>query len=236
MRLEGAGGSRRGGGPRPGVRGPTTSGRRLPSSHAAIDAGIARGALDEAAAFVRAKARHCFEVKRGESRGRPAAGPAGGRAGGDRPGGGDAAGRRAGRQRMRPRRAGRGALDAQQGGARLDRVCYRQAAADQAAVDAASALFELGGTRGAHWPEPGPALAQRTHAHPLHDPVRWAAAHRSRWTLTGTPAALARLCYDPSGSWSWDRPSRRARTKWAATALASRARWRVLGAWWSTVI
>ena len=80
-----------------------------------------------------------------------------------------------------------GRLDAQQAGDASIAVAIAKAAADRAAVDAASALFELGGTRSAaaglnldrHW--------RNARTHTLHDPVRWKLQRIGRWTLTGTP-------------------------------------------------
>ena len=167
--------------------GPTTYGAFAQLMHAAIDAGIARGALDEAAAFVRAKARPWFE------------------AGVDKAADDPLLVQRAGELAVTVRAAetlladaGRqldaaegeraaGRLDAQQTGAASIAVAIAKAAADRAAVDAASALFELGGTRSAaaglnldrHW--------RNARTHTLHDPVRWKLQHIGRWTLTGTP-------------------------------------------------
>jgi SfnB family sulfur acquisition oxidoreductase len=167
--------------------GPTTYGAFAQLMHAAIDAGIARGALDEAAAFVRAKARPWFE------------------AGVDKAADDPLLVQRAGELAVTVRAAetlladaGRqldaaegeraaGRLDAQQAGAASIAVAIAKAAADRAAVDASSALFELGGTRSAaaglnldrHW--------RNARTHTLHDPVRWKLQHIGRWTLTGTP-------------------------------------------------
>ena len=167
--------------------GPTTDGAFAQLMHAAIDAGIARGALDEAAAFVRAKARPWFE------------------AGVDKAADDPLLVQRAGELAVTVRAAetlladaGRqldaaegeraaGRLDAQQAGAASIAVAIAKAAADRAAVDTASALFELGGTRSAaaglnldrHW--------RNARTHTLHDPVRWKLQHIGRWTLTGTP-------------------------------------------------
>lgn len=167
--------------------GPTTYGAFAQLMHAAIDAGIARGALDEAAAFVRAKARPWFEAGVEKAADDPLLAQRAGEL---------AVAVRAaetlladaGRQldaAEGERAAGR--LDAQQAGAASIAVAIAKAAADRAAVDAASALFELGGTRSAaaglnldrHW--------RNARTHTLHDPVRWKLQHIGRWTLTGTP-------------------------------------------------
>ncbi len=167
--------------------GPTTYGAFAQLMHAAIDAGIARGALDEAAAFVRAKARPWFEAGVEKAADDPLLAQRAGelavtvRAA-------ETLLADAGRQldaAEGERAAGR--LDAQQAGAASIAVAIAKAAADRAAVDAASALFELGGTRSAaaglnldrHW--------RNARTHTLHDPVRWKLQHIGRWTLTGTP-------------------------------------------------
>ena len=166
--------------------GPTTYGAFAQLMHAAIDAGIARGALDEAAAFVRAKARPWFEAGVEKAADDPLLAQRAGelavtvRAA-------ETLLADAGRQldaAEGERAAGR--LDAQQAGAASIAVAIAKAAADRAAVDAASALFELGGTRSAaaglnldrHW--------RNARTHTLHDPVRWKLQHIGRWTLTGT--------------------------------------------------
>ena len=167
--------------------GPTTYGAFAQLMHAAIDAGIARGALDEAAAFVRAKARPWFEAGVEKAADDPLLAQRAGelavtvRAA-------ETLLADAGRQldaAEGERAAGR--LDAQQAGAASIAMAIAKAAADRAAVDAASALFELGGTRSAaaglnldrHW--------RNARTHTLHDPVRWKLQHIGRWTLTGTP-------------------------------------------------
>jgi len=165
--------------------GPTTYGAFAQLMHAAIDAGIARGALDEAAAFVRAKARPWFE------------------AGVDKAADDPLLVQRAGELAVTVRAAetlladaGRqldaaegeraaGRLDAQQAGAASIAVAIAKAAADRAAVDTASALFELGGTRSAaaglnldrHW--------RNARTHTLHDPARSKHAHLGRHVIDG---------------------------------------------------
>ena len=167
--------------------GPTTYGAFAQLMHAAIDAGIARGALDEAAAFVRAKARPWFEAGVEQAADDPLLVQRAGelavtvRAA-------ETLLADAGRQldAAEDERAA-GHLDAEQAGAASIAVAIAKAAADRAAVDAASALFELGGTRSAaaglnldrHW--------RNARTHTLHDPVRWKLQHIGRWTLTGTP-------------------------------------------------
>ncbi len=167
--------------------GPTTYGAYAQLMHTAIDVGMARGALDEAAAFVRAKARPWFEAGVDQAADDPLLAQRAGEL--------TVAVRAAetllddaGRQldaAEEQRAAGR--LGADQAGATSIAVAIAKAAADRTAVDTASALFELGGTRSAaaslnldrHW--------RNARTHTLHDPVRWKLQHIGRWTLTGTP-------------------------------------------------
>lgn len=149
--------------------------------HAAIDAGIAGGALAEAAEFVRTKSRPWFES------------------------GVDTAAedplliQRFGELALQVRaseallREAARAVDA----ARTDltddtaaeaslAVAAAKVQASQSAVEVASALFEVSGTRSAlnslnlhrHWRD------ARTHT--LHDPARWKIQHIGRYVLNGT--------------------------------------------------
>jgi SfnB family sulfur acquisition oxidoreductase len=166
---------------------PTTYGAFAQLMHTAIDVGIARGVLDEAADFVRTKARPWFE------------------AGVDHAADDPLLIQRAGELTVTVRAAetlladaGRqlDAAEEQRAAGRLTEdeaaavsiaVAIAKAAADRASVDGASALFELCGTRSAaaslnldrHW--------RNARTHTLHDPVRWKLQHIGRWTLTGTP-------------------------------------------------
>jgi SfnB family sulfur acquisition oxidoreductase len=167
--------------------GPTTYGAFAQIMHTAIDVGIARGVLDEAAAFVRTRARPWFEAGVDQAADDPLLIQRAGeltvtvRAA-------ETLLADAGRQldAAEARRAA-GHLDATQAAETSIAVAIAKAAADRAAVDAASALFELGGTRTAaaslnldrHW--------RNARTHTLHDPVRWKLHHIGRWTLTGTP-------------------------------------------------
>lgn len=167
--------------------GPATYGSFAQLMHTAIDVGIARGVLDEAASFVRTKARPWFEAGVDQAADDPLLIQRAGEL--------TVAVRAAetlladaGRQ-LDAAEAGRpaGHLDATQAAETSIAVAIAKAAADRAAVDAASALFELGGTRSAaaglnldrHW--------RNARTHTLHDPVRWKLQHIGRWTLTGTP-------------------------------------------------
>lgn len=162
-------------------RGPQLHGAIAQLLHAAIDAGIATGALAEAAEFVRTKARPWFES------------------------GVDTAAedplliQRFGELALQVRaseallREAARAVDVAQ--AHLTdhsaaeasiAVAAAKVHAAQAAVEVASALFEVSGTRSAlnslnlhrHWRD------ARTHT--LHDPARWKVQHIGRYVLNGT--------------------------------------------------
>ncbi|MFC0042326.1 SfnB family sulfur acquisition oxidoreductase [Actinomadura rayongensis] len=161
--------------------GPTTYGARAQLLHAAIDAGIARGALDAAAVAV-AKARPWFE------------------SGADTAAEDPLVVQQAGEIEIIVRgaeallREAALAIDAAEPEPTADAAArasvataVAKVAAARAAVDASSALFELGGTRSAaaslnlsrHWRD------ARTHT--LHDPGRWKVQHVGRWLLSRTP-------------------------------------------------
>ncbi|WP_432045552.1 SfnB family sulfur acquisition oxidoreductase [Streptomyces asiaticus] len=161
--------------------GPQLHGAVAQLLHAAIDAGIASGALAEAVAFVRTKSRPWFEsgfetaaedpllIQRfGELalqvRGAEALLSAAARAV-------DTA---------------RGHLDEDTAAEASIAVAAAKVAAANAAVETGSSLFEVSGTRSAldslglhrHWRD------ARTHT--LHDPARWKVQHIGRYVLNGT--------------------------------------------------
>jgi alkylation response protein AidB-like acyl-CoA dehydrogenase len=159
---------------------PQTYGAFAQVVHAAIDAGIARAALSEAAAFVRDVSRpypdagveraaddplviHAFgelelAVRAAEALLKEAA----------------EAIDRANAQ-----------LNADSAGAASLAVATARAAAAGAAVEAGSRLFEVGGTRSAaahlnldrHW--------RNARTHTLHDPAAWKVQHLGRWAIDG---------------------------------------------------
>ncbi|MEW1721546.1 SfnB family sulfur acquisition oxidoreductase [Streptomyces sp. NPDC093109] len=164
--------------------GPQLHGAVAQLLHAAIDAGIAVGALAEAAAFVRTHSRPWFEAV-GEGYGTTAEDP------------------------LLVQRFGELGLDVRASDALLraaadavdtasadltDRsaaeasiaVAAAKVHAARAAVETGSALFEVAGTRAAldglnlhrYWRD------ARTHT--LHDPVRWKVQHIGRYVLSGT--------------------------------------------------
>ncbi|TDC65673.1 SfnB family sulfur acquisition oxidoreductase [Streptomyces hainanensis] len=162
--------------------GPQLHGATAQLLHAAIDVGIAGGALAEAAEFVRTKSRPWFE--------------SGLVAAADDP----LLIQRFGELAIRVRAAeallvaAARSVDAAAGGLTDESaaeasvaVAAAKAFAGAAAVEVSSALFEVAGTRAAadglnlhrHWRD------ARTHT--LHDPARWKVQHIGRHLLNGTP-------------------------------------------------
>ncbi|CAM5328236.1 Dibenzothiophene monooxygenase OS=Streptomyces rimosus subsp. rimosus (strain ATCC / DSM 40260/ JCM 4667 / NRRL 2234) OX=1265868 GN=SRIM_033720 PE=3 SV=1 [Streptomyces rimosus subsp. rimosus] len=148
--------------------------------HTAIDTGIARGALTEAAEFVRTQSRPWFE-----SASTAVEDPL--------------LVQRFGELELRVRaaqallEAAARAVDAATGRLTDDTaaeasiaVAAAKAYAGETAVETGSALFEVAGTRAAldglnlhrHWRD------ARTHT--LHDPARWKVQHLGRYVLNGT--------------------------------------------------
>ncbi|NGO06635.1 SfnB family sulfur acquisition oxidoreductase [Streptomyces sp. HC44] len=165
-------------------RGPQLHGPVAQLLHAAIDAGIASGALTEAVEFVRTKSRPWFEsVDEGHA------------TAADDP----LLIQRFGELAIRVRAAdalltaaaravdaaAADLTDATAAEASIAVATAKVAAAD-AAVEVGSALFEVSGTRSAldslglhrHWRD------ARTHT--LHDPARWKIQHIGRYVLNGT--------------------------------------------------
>ncbi|MFF8881193.1 SfnB family sulfur acquisition oxidoreductase [Streptomyces flaveolus] len=161
--------------------GPQLHGAVAQLLHAAIDAGIAQGALDEAAGFVRTRSRPWFEsgletaaedpllIQRfGELAIRVRAAEA------------------LLREAARTVDTARADLTDDTAAAASIAVAAAKVQAAQSAVEVANALFEVSGTRSAlaslnlhrHWRD------ARTHT--LHDPVRWKIQHIGRHVLTGT--------------------------------------------------
>ncbi|MDG4764735.1 SfnB family sulfur acquisition oxidoreductase [Solwaraspora sp. WMMD406] len=161
--------------------GPQLHGAYAQLIHTAIDAGIARAALDETGEFVRTKTRPWAE------------------SGVDRAADDPLLIQRFGELAVQVRsaeallaEAGR-AIDAARAELTDDSaaaasiaVAVAKAVADNAAIDVTSALFELGGTRSSldplnlhrHW--------RNARTHTLHDPVRWKLQHIGRYDLNGT--------------------------------------------------
>ncbi|RKS78849.1 SfnB family sulfur acquisition oxidoreductase [Actinomadura pelletieri DSM 43383] len=162
--------------------GPQVHGSTAQLLHAAIDVGIASGALREAVEFVNAKSRPWFE------------------SGADTPGGDPLLVQRFGELAITERaaravlaEAGRAVEDARHDLTEENAVQASLAVAaakilaDRAAVEVTNALFEVSGTRSAaddlnlhrHW--------RNARTHTLHDPVRWKVQHIGRYVLNGTP-------------------------------------------------
>ncbi|MFJ3670925.1 SfnB family sulfur acquisition oxidoreductase [Streptomyces sp. NPDC090106] len=162
-------------------RGPQLHGAVAQLLHAAIDVGIAGGALAEAAEFVRAKSRPWFEAgvesavedplliqRFGELAVQARASEA------------------LLREAARTVDAARADLTDDTAAEASIAVAAAKVQAAHAAVEVASALFEVSGTRSAldslnlhrHWRD------ARTHT--LHDPTRWKIQHIGRYVLTGT--------------------------------------------------
>jgi SfnB family sulfur acquisition oxidoreductase len=161
---------------------PQVYGARAQLIHTAIDVGIAVGALEDACEFVRTASRPWFEADV----------------------------ERASEDPLLIQRVGELAIGVRAAQALLDEaartidavelggvdeagsarasiaVATAKAFADRVAVETASAVFELGGTRSAanqlnlhrHW--------RNARTHTLHDPVRWKLQHIGRYTLNGT--------------------------------------------------
>ncbi|MGF0175411.1 SfnB family sulfur acquisition oxidoreductase [Streptomyces sp. Marseille-Q5077] len=165
-------------------RGPQLHGAVAQLLHAAIDAGIASGALAEAVEFVRTKSRPWFESV-DEGHATAAEDPL--------------LIQRFGELAIRVRAADALLATAARSvdAARADltddsaaeasiAVAAAKVTAAEAAVEAGSALFEVAGTRSAldslglhrHWRD------ARTHT--LHDPARWKVQHIGRYVLNGT--------------------------------------------------
>jgi SfnB family sulfur acquisition oxidoreductase len=161
--------------------GPQLHGAVAQLLHVAIDAGIAVGALAEAAEFVRTKSRPWFEsgvetavedpllIQRfGELAIRVRASEA------------------LLREAARAVEAARAELTDDSAAEASIAVAAAKVQAAQTAVEVASALFEVSGTRSAltslnlhrHWRD------ARTHT--LHDPTRWKIQHIGRYVLNGT--------------------------------------------------
>ena len=161
--------------------GPQTFGAFAQVLHAALDAGIARAALDEAAEFVTTKSRPYPDAEVD----RHADDPLVVRAFGEMElavRGAEALVRDAARAVDRADRA----LTAQSAGAASLAVAAARAATTQAAVDVTTRLFEVSGTRSAldslnlhrHW--------RNARTHTLHDPAAWKVQHLGRYALDGT--------------------------------------------------
>lgn len=159
---------------------PTTYGAFAQVLHAAIDAGIARRALDEAAEFVRTKSRPYPDA--GVER--AAEDPLTVRAFGEM----ELACRGAEAllaEAARTIDAANADLTEETAGAASLAVAAARAATTTAAVEVSSRLFEVSGTRSVvgsacldrHW--------RNARTHTLHDPAAWKVQHLGRWAVDG---------------------------------------------------
>lgn len=162
--------------------GPQTYGAFAQVLHAAIDAGIARSALRDAAEFVREKSRPYPDAKVDRAADDPLVAQAFGEI----------------ELAVRGAEALLGAAARAVDRADLDltvpavtegslAVAAARAATTAAALEAGSRLFEVAGTRSAaagtgldrHW--------RNARTHTLHDPAEWKIQHLGRWAVDGTP-------------------------------------------------
>ncbi|MEU6116864.1 SfnB family sulfur acquisition oxidoreductase [Streptomyces sp. NPDC047117] len=162
-------------------RGPQLHGALAQLLHAAIDTGIAEGALSEAAEFVRVKSRPWFESGLETAAEDPLLIQQFGELA--------LAVRAAGAllsEAARTVATAAGGLTDDSAAEASIAVAAAKVQAARAAVETGSALFEAAGTRAAlnglnlhrHWRD------ARTHT--LHDPVRWKVQHIGRYLLNGT--------------------------------------------------
>jgi alkylation response protein AidB-like acyl-CoA dehydrogenase len=162
--------------------GPQTYGAFAQLIHAAIDVGIARGALAEAAGFVRTKSRPYADAGVDRAADDPLVVHAFGalelgvRAA-------EALLAEAGRA---VDRADADLTEATAGAASLA-VAAARASSTQASLEVGTRIFEVAGTRSAldsldlhrHW--------RNARTHTLHDPAAWKVQHLGRWAVDGTP-------------------------------------------------
>ena len=165
--------------------GPQTYGAFAQLLHAAIDAGIARAAIRDAAEFVTTKSRPHPDAISELGIERHADDPTVVQAFGEMElavRGAEALVAEAGRAVDRADAD----LTAESAGAASLAVAAARAATTQAAVETASRLFEVSGTRSAldslnlnrHW--------RNARTHTLHDPAAWKVRHLGRYALEGT--------------------------------------------------
>lgn len=159
---------------------PQTYGAHAQVLHAAIDAGIAREALTEAATFVRTKSRPHPDAEVDRAADDPLVVQALGQL---------EVQVRAAEALLREGAAAvddaDASLDAASAGVASLAVAAARAATTEAALAASSRLFEVAGTRSAlgalnldrHW--------RNARTHTLHDPAAWKVQHLGRWVVDG---------------------------------------------------
>jgi SfnB family sulfur acquisition oxidoreductase len=160
---------------------PTTYGARAQVLHAALDVGIARGATEAMVTQV-GRSRPWFEAAVEEAADDPLVA--------------QEAGEleivvRGAEALTRDAAAAIDAADAHLTDELTARASVATAVAKvvaaRASLDAASRLFELGGTRSAAAPLNLSRYWRDARTHTLHDPIRWKVQHIGRWRLSGTP-------------------------------------------------
>lgn len=161
--------------------GPQTYGAFAQLLHAALDVGIARAALDDAAVFVLTKSRPYPDAEVERASDDPLVVHALGQM--------ELAVRGAEallREAGRAVEAADADLDAETAGAASLAVAAARASGSQVSVDVSSRLFEVCGTRSAldrlnlnrHW--------RNARTHTLHDPAAWKVQHLGRYAVDGT--------------------------------------------------
>lgn len=164
--------------------GPTTYGAFAQVMHAAIDAGIARRALDDAAEFVRTMSRPYPDAITTYDIGRAAEDPLTVQAFGEMElavRGAEALVSEAGRAIDRANAD----LTAESTGAASLAVAAARASTTKVSVEVTGRLFEVAGTRSAlakldldrHW--------RNARTHTLHDPASWKVHYLGRWAVDG---------------------------------------------------
>jgi SfnB family sulfur acquisition oxidoreductase len=161
--------------------GPTTYGARAQVLHAALDVGIARGAL-EAATLAASESRPWFEAEVERAVDDPLVV------------------QQAGELEIAVRgaeallREAAAAIDdaerdltEESASAASVATAIAKVASARASVRVSSELFELGGTRSAAGRLNLSRYWRDARTHTLHDPARWKVQHIGRWLLTGTP-------------------------------------------------
>lgn len=183
------------------VQAPTGYGAFAQLLHAAIDAGIARGALDAAVEFVRTRSRPWFEAEVARAVDDPLVVQRFGELAVS-VGAAEAALVVAGAAvdgAVRPAGArGRGSADATDGAQSAGNdaaqasiaVATAKILADRAANEVSAAIFEVGGTRSAAAAHRLDHYWRNARTHTLHDPVRWKYQHIGRAVLQDRPPPL----------------------------------------------
>ncbi|MFT4264471.1 MAG: SfnB family sulfur acquisition oxidoreductase [Nocardioides sp.] len=162
--------------------GPTTYGAYAQLLHAAIDTGIARAAIDDAAAFVTTKSRPYPDAVAIHGIDRAAQDPVVVQAFGEMElavRGAEALLAEAGRAVD----AANEDLTEERASAATLAVAAVRASSSQVAVEVASRLFEVAGTRSALSAESLDRHWRNARVHSLHDPAAWKVQHLGRWAV-----------------------------------------------------